>query len=80
MKQSIPVCEPPFPCAGMKVALTTKLTTERLDVLGSRWTMRRQNRWIQGQIGRPWTILDIAPRAPKPQVAGSIPVPPAPKP
>jgi hypothetical protein len=28
--------------------------------------------------GHPWTRLDSAPSAPQPQVAGSIPVPPAP--
>ena len=40
--------------------------------------MRRQKLRIQGDIGRPWTILGSAPRAPKPQGAGSIPVQPAP--
>ena len=65
------------PRAWAKLALTTKLTTYWLDVLGRPWTMCRQESRIPGQIGRPWTTLDSAPRAPKPQGAGSIPVPPA---
>jgi hypothetical protein len=36
----------------MKIALTTKLTTEQLDVFGRRWAMRRQNPWISGDVGR----------------------------
>ena len=64
-------------CFWRKVDLTTKLTTYWLDVLGRPWTMRRQKPRIQGQFGQPWTTLDSAPSAPKPQVAGSIPVPPA---
>ena len=39
--------------------------------------MRRQERPFQGQFRRSWTTLDSAPSAPKPQGAGSIPVPPA---
>src|SRR5689334_22793899 len=62
---------------GFERALTTKLTAKRLDVLGRRWTMCRQKVRIRGQFGQPWTTLDDAPSAPKPQVAGSIPVPPA---
>ena len=58
--------------------MTTKLTTYQLDVLRRRWTMRRQKLRVQGNVGRVWTDLDSAPSAPKPQVAGSIPVPPAP--
>ena len=57
--------------------MTTKLTTYWLDVLGRVWTTRHEKRWIQEQFGRLWTHLDSAPSAPKPQVAGSIPVPPA---
>src|SRR5262249_39907718 len=34
-------------------------------------------RWNQGASRHGWTTLDSAPRPPKPQVAGSIPVPPA---
>jgi hypothetical protein len=71
--------ERPSPCARVKGVLTTKLTTYWLDVLGRLWTMRRQEARIQGQIRRPWTILDSAPRAPQPQGAGAIPVPPAPR-
>jgi hypothetical protein len=66
-----------LPAPWAKVALTTKLTTFWLDILGRLWTMRLQKPRIYGQIGRPWTALDSAPRAPKPQGAGSIPVPPA---
>jgi len=62
---------------GLSGEVTTKLTTYWLDVLGRLWTMRRQEAPIQGQFGRLWTSLDSAPSAPKPQVAGSIPVPPA---
>ena len=39
--------------------------------------MCRKEARIQEQFGHPWTNLDTAPSAPKPQVAGSIPVPPA---
>src|SRR3954447_1938012 len=55
-------------------ALTTKLTTYWLDVLGRRWTIRCQNPAIQRQFRQPWTDLDTAPSAPQPQGAGSIPV------
>jgi hypothetical protein len=61
----------------VQVALTTKLTTYGLDVLRRPWTIRRQEVRIRGQFRQPWTILDSAPRAPKPQGAGAIPVPPA---
>src|SRR5262245_36577020 len=66
-----------FSCTGVQVRLTTKLTTCWLDVLGRRWTIHGQDPWIQGQFRRRWTILDSAPRASQPQVAGAIPVPPA---
>jgi hypothetical protein len=69
--------ELPSPCAWVEIKLTTKLTTERLDVLGWLWTMRRENPRIQQSFGHPWTSLHSAPHAPQPQVAGSIPVPPA---
>jgi hypothetical protein len=69
--------ERPSSCARVEVALTTKLTTERLDVLGRRSTIRCQNPAKQGQFRRGWTTLDSAPRAPQPQGAGAIPVPPA---
>jgi hypothetical protein len=69
----------PSPCAWVQVRLTTKLTTDRLDVLGRPWTMCRQKPRIQGGVGRPWTILDSAPRAPHPQGAGALPLPPAPR-
>jgi hypothetical protein len=61
----------------VQVNLTTKLTTERLDVLGRRWTIHHQESQILGVSRRPWTSLDTAPRAPQPQGAGAIPVPPA---
>jgi hypothetical protein len=60
------------------VVLITKLSTYQLDARGRRWTMHRSERWNQGQIGQLWTTLDSAPRAPQPQGAGAIPVPPAP--
>jgi hypothetical protein len=77
-KQSIPVRRATFSRPSDEVALATKLTTERLDVLARRWTMRRQISAIQGQITHDWTILHSAPRAPQPQGAGAIAVPPAP--
>ena len=49
-------------CAWVKVALTTKLTTYWLDVLGRLWTMRRQKMRIRGQfghLGRVWTARRV---------------------
>jgi|GEM_PF-5987728 len=42
----------PSPCARLQVALTTILTTERLDVLGRPWTMLRQKLGIQAGVGQ----------------------------
>jgi hypothetical protein len=71
------VVEAPSLCARVNGALTTKVTTYRLDVLGRRETMRRQRPSIQGRFGQPWTPLDSAPRSPTPQGADAFPVPPA---
>jgi hypothetical protein len=51
-----------FSCARAQVKLTTKLTTERLDVLGRRWTMCRQEPGFQGNLdiaGRSWTLRRV---------------------
>jgi hypothetical protein len=41
--------------------------------------MHRQKLRIEEQVGHLPTFLDSAPRAPKPQVPGAIPVPPVPR-
>jgi hypothetical protein len=61
----------------VKVELTAKLTTERLDVLARRWTMYRQKPRIQDDSRRGWMILDGAARALQPRGADAIFVPPA---
>ena len=42
-----------------QVSLTTALTTERLDVHGRLWTMRRAQSWNKGQVGQPWTARRV---------------------
>jgi hypothetical protein len=77
-----PQCSSPwsvgFYSAGCWVSRTTKLTTERLDAVGCRWTMRRQQRQIQASVGYRRTTLDSAPSARKSQGAGLISISPAP--